>query len=183
MEDVIVRTGLPLEWLTVRIDRKLPEFESGEINLYVGRGGFIGDQADTGAWRYHLRPHLIEGIYLGQSLDGVERLTEVQALFADLAEAMDACYGYVVSSQEWDRYGQWVGSNWLETNVLCQLPNVFWLNYFGPAMVRRWPTLATVPEGRRDLANGGVILRTTETPWLPVGGVEARSTRPGRPTS
>ena len=49
--------------------------------------------------------------------------------------------------------------------VLRELPNVFWLNCFGPAFTTRWPGLREVADGRTDLPNGGVVIRTTPDPW------------------
>lgn len=167
LEAVIASAGLPVEWLTVRADGRLPEFEDGRIDLFEGRGGYLGTQDDMGVWHYLLTPHVVEATFLASTLDGPMRLAEVEAWFVDLAQAMDACYGYAVSEREWSRYARRVRPAPPATNVLDRLPDVFWLNCFGTAMVRRWPALQQVPDGRSDLANGAVVVRTRDSPWLP----------------
>lgn len=54
----------------------------------------------------------------------------------------------------------------LYTLAIAKLPGVYWLNYFGPAFLDRYPELATVT-GARRLDTGGALIRTTDDPWQP----------------
>jgi hypothetical protein len=99
---------LPVEWLTVRVNRRYPEFEGGEIDLFEGRGSFIGSQVD-GEWHYTPTPHRVEASFLRDSIPAPEHLDDVASLFTDLAVALDACYGYVASGRELGRHRQWAG--------------------------------------------------------------------------
>lgn len=156
--------GLPVDWLTVRTNKRYPQFEGGEIRLFEGRGGFSGSK-DDGAWECVAHPHVVKATFLADSLPEPPDLEEVVALFTELAEAFDACYGYAASGWELWRVRQWARPGPGTAFILRELPNVLWLNCFGPSFVTRWPGLAQVADGRTDLPNGGVVLRTTPDPW------------------
>lgn len=156
--------GLPVDWLTVRLGKRYPRFEGGEIRLFEGRGGFSGSQVD-GEWEYVPHPHRVTATFLAESIPTEEHLEEVVTLFTELAEAFDACSGHVASGWELWRHQQWARPRPSPAFVLRELPNVFWLNCFGPAFTNRWPALKEVEDGRSDLPNGGVVIRTTPDPW------------------
>lgn len=152
MADLIQQQRLPLVWLTVRINDR-EAFESGEIHLADGRAYGTLIDFDTGEEHPALSPHKVDGDYLEASLK--DHLEDFVGLFTDLIAALDACYGYAANTDDWRG----------RTSVLGELPDVCWLNYFGPAFVDRWPDLTTIGN---PLPNGGVLVRTTPDPWQPV---------------
>jgi hypothetical protein len=158
METVIESTGLPVEWLTVRRNERSGAFEGGSIDLFRGRGGWMGGQEENKQWNYSLTGHRIEQSWLADTLEAPGALEEVAALFEELVVATDAAYGCVVPRERC--------RGRLYTFVEAKLPGVYWLNYFGPAFVQSRPGLAGVT-GARMLATGGALIRTTDDPWQP----------------
>lgn len=160
MEELVRRTPLPVDWLTVRRNGRWPDFESGEIALFRGRGSC----ARTGDGPWLLVPHRVRASFLRTTLDEPGAVEQVVSLFRALADALDAFYGFATSMDEWDRHRHWTkrapGGNYFR-----QVPDVFWLNCFGRAFVDRWPGLAGAGVESRPLASGGRVVRTTETPW------------------
>jgi hypothetical protein len=168
METVIESAGLPVEWLTVRRNERNGAYEGGSINLFPGRGGWMGEQEENKQWKRWLTGHRIEQSWLADTLEAPGALAEVAVLFEELVVAADAAYGCVTPRGS-RRRG-------LYTAVAAKLPGVYWLNYFGPAFVQARPGLAGVT-GARMLASGGVLIRTTDDPWPPYdGGVPAWQT-------
>ncbi|WP_199435285.1 hypothetical protein [Qaidamihabitans albus] len=157
MEALFARQGLPIEWLTVRRDGQYADFESGEIDLLGGRGGWIG-MPEAGEYRYSLTGHGVAQHWLPVTMSEPAAVEEVAALFEELAIAMDAAYGYVVADS-WRPRG-------LTGSIDVGLPGVFWLNYFGPAFLTAGSEL-DVASGARTLPTGGILVRTTEEPWQP----------------
>ena len=156
LEELIRRTGLPIDWLTVRTNSRRDGFEGGEIVLRTGRGGFIGWPQDDGGYRYHLTPHKVTAGYLRTWTDaGPGRLDRVASLFARLCEAIDACYGIATVLPR---------SRSLPPSDVG-LGQVGWLNYFGPAFLERWPGLAVTGAHTEAVANGGVTIRIAPDPW------------------
>ena len=162
MAALVEHSHMPIEWLTVRGTRD--EADYGEINLLHGRGGWIGTKENDG-WHYQLIAHNVRLSFEESTPRAEGFLTEVEGLFCDLAVAMDACYGYVVGSGQWQRHTNWRTPGGSHLPVITrQLPNIFWLNCFGHAFLNRWPGLADVP-GARALDNGGLVIKTTPDPW------------------
>lgn len=157
LEGLIRRTGLPIDWLTVRTNSRREGFEGGEIVLRHGRGGFTtGWPDEDGTTRYLLIPHRVTADFLRGWIDaGDDRLDRVAALFGRLCDALDACYG--------------IGTLLPRRRGLppsdVELGDVGWLNFFGPAFVERWPLLADPPLAGRRADNGGVIIRIADSPW------------------
>jgi hypothetical protein len=155
LEELIRRTGLPISWLTQRVNTR-QEFEGGEIVLRPGRGGYIGWPKPDGTPAFQLVPNKVTVDILRSWLDaGTDHPDRVAALFGRLCEAIDGCYGIATLLPRRRRIPP----------VDVGLGDVGWLNYFGPAFVERFPRLAdAVPQTTR-LANGGLVLRTATTPW------------------
>jgi hypothetical protein len=154
MEAVVEAAGLPVEWLTVRREDD-SAIELGEIDLFPGRGGWMGEQQD-GEWTYTLTGHEITQSWRADTLAVPGAISDVASFFEGLVVAMDAAYGCVTPA---------TGSPQpLDTSVAAALPGVFWLNYFGPAFVRAHPELGTVV-GALTLPTGGVLIETTNEPW------------------
>ena len=152
LEDLIRRTGLPISWLTVRVNTR-QAFEGGEIALYRGRGGYVGLPHADGTREFTLVPHKVSHGVLRSWADAEpDRLDRVAALFARLCDAMDAGYGVAT----------------LLERVRHVLPmdvgvgEVGWLNFFGPAHIARFPRLTALGTAS---ANGGVIIRIADRPW------------------
>jgi hypothetical protein len=157
MEALIAKQRLPVEWLTVRRNGRWPDFEGGEIDLLPGRGGWIGTQK-SGEWEYLLTGNQIEQYWLATTMAEAGAVAAAASLFEDLAVAMDAAYGYLVPES--------LRPPGLHSAITRQLPGVFWLNYFGPAFVSRFPLLSRAT-GAQTVATGGVLVRTAEDPWQP----------------
>ena len=167
MEAVVAKHGLPIEWLTVRRNGRNPDFEGGEIVMLEGRGGWSGTQVKSadptqivgqyhvGDWIYHLSGHRVEQHWLSATLAEPDLLAEAAELFEELVQAIDAAYGYL-------------GIHRGRLVIDRELPDVFWLNYFGPAFLKARPDLAQLT-GSRVLASGGALVKTTDFPWQPGG--------------
>jgi hypothetical protein len=156
LEELISQTGLPINWLTVRTNSRNEGFEGGEIVLRPGRGGYIGWPNDDGTKRFTLVPNKVDAGFLRSWTDAdPNRLDRVATLFARLCEGIDACYGAATV----------LPRKRTLPPVDKGLGDVGWLNFFGPAFIERFPRLATVPGDSTLVANGGIVIRTTPTPW------------------
>lgn len=156
LEDLIRRTGLPIDWLTVRTNSRREGFDGGGLVLHPGRGGFSGTMQPDGTWQFLLVPHRAQADFLRPWLDRAEdRLDRVAGLFAQLCDAMDACYGIATVLPR---------ARGLPPSDV-ELGDVGWLNFFGPAFVERWPRLADPSLAGRRTENGGVIIRIADSPW------------------
>jgi hypothetical protein len=155
MEELIRRTGLPISWLTQRVNTRY-EFEGGEIVLRPGRGGYIVWPEDDGTRTFQLVPNKVTVDFLRSWLDAdADHLDRVAALFGRLCEAIDGCYGIATLLPRRRRIPP----------VDVGLGDVGWLNYFGPAFVERFPRLADTVAQTTRLANGGLVIRVAATPW------------------
>jgi hypothetical protein len=155
LEDLIRSTGLPIRWLTVRVNTR-QEFEGGDLKLWRGRGGYIGWPRDDGTKDFALVPHEVNHDVLRSWADaGPDRLDRLAALFTRLCQAIDACYG--VTSLLPRRRST--------PPVDVGIGHVGWLNCFGPAFLERWPALGSTGLDTVRLASGGVVIRLAETPW------------------
>jgi hypothetical protein len=162
MAALIERSRMPIDWLTVRGIRGQVDY--GEISLLPGRGSYGGTEEDDG-WHYSLFGNSVELSFDEAIPRADDFVAELEGLFCELAVAMDGCYGFVVGAEQWGRHNRWRKKDGSPFPVITrQLPNVFWLNYFGRAFLNRWPRLADVP-GARPVGNGGVVIKTTPDPW------------------
>ena len=155
LEELIRRTGLPIRWLTVRVNTR-QDFEGGELVLYRERGGYVAWNEADGSRTFLLTPHKVDHSVLRSWADAEpDRLDRVAALFTRLCEALDACYGIAtVLPRERSMPPADVG-----------LGEVGWLNFFGPAFVERFPRLLQANADVTRVVNGGVVIRTAATPW------------------
>jgi hypothetical protein len=92
----------------------------------------------------------------------------VAEFFRRMCEAMDAFYGFACSAALWqarracmppERAG-------LFAQVDRELPDVMWLNYFGPSWLKRTDRILGLGYDETRTGNGGVVLQTTETPFV-----------------
>jgi len=152
LEDLIRQAGIPIRWLTVRVNTR-QEFEGGDIELYRGRGGYIGWPQPDGTQAFTLVPHKVtHGVLRSWADAEADRLDRVAALFGRLCDALDAGYGVITLL---DRMRHVLP---MEMGV----GEVGWLNFFGPAFVERFPRLTALGT---PSPNGGVIVRVAERPW------------------
>lgn len=159
MEAVLAAQGLPIEWLTVRRNERDGAFEGGEIELLPGRGSWIGEYNANGDLHFSLIGHKIEQTWLADTLEAKpDAVEDAASLFEELVVAADAAWGCVLPWAWWPFP--------LNTTIDAALPGIFWLNYFGPAFVARYPSLTDIP-GARTLDTGGVLVRTADEPWQP----------------
>jgi hypothetical protein len=152
LEELIRRTGLPIDWLTVRVNTR-QDFEGGEIVLRPGRGGYMAWDEPGGVRTFQLAPHKVaHGVLRSWADAEPDRLERLTGLFGRLCNTLDASYGVAT----------------LLTRMRHVLPmdvgigEVGWLNFFGPAFVERFPRLRELGE---PAANGGVHIRIAPTPW------------------
>jgi hypothetical protein len=165
LEALIRRSGLPIDWLTVRTNSRRDGFEGGEIVLRPGRGGFMGWPQPDGTTEYHLVPNRVHAGYLRDWTDAEPgRLDRVAALFGRLCDALDACYGIATVLPR---------SRALPP-IDVELADVGWLNFFGPAFVERWPGLVDPALAGRRSQNGGILIRVADEPWQ----LDAQSRQP-----
>ena len=156
LEELILRTGLPISWLTVRTNSRKEGFEGGEIVLRPGRGGYIGWPNDDGTKRFTLVPNKVDAGFLRSWTDAEpNRLNRVAALFARLCEGIDACYGIATV----------LPRKRAMPPADLGLGDVGWMNFFGPAFVERFPRLLQADADVTRVANGGVVIRIADAPW------------------
>lgn len=155
LEELIRRSGLPIEWLTVRVNTR-QDFEGGEIELRPGRGGYVAWSNSDGTKTFLLVPHKVAHGILRSWVDAEpDRPGRIAALFVRLCQAMDASYGVAT----------------LLTRMRNVPPmdvgigEVGWLNFFGPAFVERFPRLLDTGCDTARVANGGVVIRIADSPW------------------
>ena len=155
LEELIRETGLPISWLTVRVNTR-QDFAGGEIVLRPGRGGYIGWPNPDGTKDFSLVPNKVAQGILRSWVDAEpDRLDRVVGLFVRLCDAMDAAYGVAT--------------------LLTRMRNVptfdlgigeiGWLNFYGPAFVERFPKLLATGADTTRTANGGVVIRVATLPW------------------
>ena len=155
LEELILRSGLPIDWLTVRVNTR-QDFEGGAIQLREGRGGYMGWPGDGGAMEFTLIPHQVTHDVLRSWADAEpDRLGRVADLFVRLCDAMDACYGAATLLPRQRTLPP----------IDMGIGQVGWLNCFGPAFVERTPGLLTTGCPTTRLANGGVVIRIADAPW------------------
>jgi hypothetical protein len=155
LEELIGRTGLPIDWLTVRVNTRAA-FEGGEIVLRPGRGGYIGWPNPDGTKRFTLVPNQVVHSLLRSWADAEpDRLDRVAALFTRLCDAIDACYGAATLLPR--------KRSLPPTDA--GIGDIGWLNCFGPAFVERFPKLLETGAETTRLANGGVVIRIAASPW------------------
>jgi hypothetical protein len=155
LEELIRRTGLPIDWLTVRVNTR-QDFEGGEIVLRPRRGGYIAWPNSDGTKTFLLVPHKVAHGVLKSWVDAEPgRPDQIAGLFVRLCEAMDASYGVAT----------------LLTRIRNVPPmdvgvgEIGWLNFFGPAFVERFPALLNTGLATTGVANGGVVIRIADSPW------------------
>ncbi|PWJ53960.1 hypothetical protein SAMN06264364_10941 [Quadrisphaera granulorum] len=158
MEAVIAKTGLPIDWLTVRGDVDDDTYESGQISLYPGRGGAIGTEDAQKEMNYLLVGNHIEHRWNATTMSQSCALQEAVGLLIDLAQAMDASYGYL------DADPSPVSRENPSPTPTSGLQGVFWLNYYGRAIVEAKPALRSLPFAQAA-GEHALLVQTATSPW------------------
>ena len=110
-------------------------------------------------------------------LGDAANLVAMAALFARLAGAFDASYGFAADSRmarqqrgEFSRARQrkqFAPAPPDETSDRHSIRDVYWLNYFGPAYLEFWGDRGAGLGIRQErTSNGGVVIWSTETPFV-----------------
>jgi hypothetical protein len=125
-------------------------------------------------------PRTLSLSYDIETLEDPDRLDAVAALLRRLAEAMDAFYGFAALNpvlrqeaalRQADRRASGARPNLgSEPYFISErgIPDVYWLNYFGPATVEKWGAAGLDGLGVRQekTANDGRLIWATETPFV-----------------
>jgi hypothetical protein len=113
--------------------------------------------------------------------DGAARLERIEALFKAMAESMDAFWGIASLTSMRRQTNDFVSRAQAATTLILPgvpgtgwdlrercLPDVGWLNWFGPAFVELWGDDVVNRLGVRaeQGANGGLAVWATETPFV-----------------
>lgn len=165
MQSVLGLAERPLWYLLVRATEP---YEGGELDLRRGRGGYLATSAAKAAPRFSLVPHRFHFSYDRHWFDNPQRYLMVADFFGRMCDAMDAFYGFSCSQALWlaRRACMPAGRRGLFAQLDRELPDVSWLNYFGPAWLNRTDRLLGLGYEERRTSNGGIVLQTTETPFV-----------------
>ncbi|HXA29535.1 MAG TPA: hypothetical protein VN193_12420 [Candidatus Angelobacter sp.] len=108
--------------------------------------------------------------------DRPERLDTLFDVVAAVGDAMGALYGraalglmYTQRNNALDRTRREPGKFGarLQPDLGRELPDVYWLNYFGPGLVQHWGgRLDTLGVKRLHTPGGAVLVQATETPFV-----------------
>lgn len=166
MGAALAQAERPLWYLLERAAE--PTYEGGELGIGRGRGGYLWTRVDKNAVTFTLLPHKFSFSYDRYWFDTPHRYVMVAEFFRRMCEAMDAFYGFACSQELWlaRRACMPTGRGRLFAQVDRELPDVMWLNYFGPSWLRRTDRMLGLGYDQTRTSNGGVVLQTTETPFV-----------------
>lgn len=166
MQAVLGQAERPFWYLLVRAAE--PTYEGGELEIGGGRGGYVSTRVGKAEPAFSLVPHKFYFSYDSDWFDTPQRYVTVTEFFRRMCEAMDAFYGFACSRALWlARRGHMpTGRAGLFAQLDRELPDVMWLNYFGPSWVNRTDRLLGLGYGETRTSNGGVVLQTTEIPFV-----------------
>lgn len=103
------------------------------------------------------------GIVLGEAIVESLGIEQVRGLFVDMGTAFHCDYGVASSLEYWNGTSLWHPRDNGVPSPVYGLADVFWLQFFGPGFVTRWPALREAP-GAMAVDGGGVVVRTSEYP-------------------
>jgi hypothetical protein len=166
MGAALVQVERPFWYLLVRAAE--PTYEGGELDIGRGRGGYLSTRAGNDAANFTLVPHKFNLSYDRHWFDAPHRYVMVAEFFRRMCEAMDAFYGFACSEALWlaRRACMPSGRAGLFAQVDRELPDVMWLNYFGPSWLKRTDHMLGLGYDQTRTRNGGVVLQTTEKPFV-----------------
>jgi hypothetical protein len=145
-----------------------PVYEGGELCIGSGRGRYLATRAGKAEPTFSLVPHTFNLSYDRHWFDNPQRHVMVAEFFRRMCQALDAFYGFACSRPLWlaTRAYMPTARAGLFAQVDRELPDVMWLNYFGPSWLNRTDHLLALGYGETRTSNGGVVLQTTETPFV-----------------
>jgi hypothetical protein len=113
-----------------------------------------------------LYAHTAGATYGASWFDSPDRLDEIAGLLRQLAEATGAFYGRAALGAIYDQHN-------LKLDGLPpldherEIPDVYWLNYFGPGYLEYFgPRLERIGVRRVLTENGGLLIWASETPFV-----------------
>jgi len=112
--------------------------------------------------------HDVSATYRASYFNKMERLEEIADLLRRLAEATGAFYGRAAVGAIYDQHNRiFERAGRPPTDYERELPDVYWLNYFGPGYVSHFgDRLATLGVRRETAKTGGLLIWATETPLV-----------------
>jgi len=166
MRAALAQVERPFGYLFVRAAE--PTYEGGELSVGRGRGRYLATRVGKTEPTFSLLPHTFNVSYDRLWFDNPQRQAMVAEFFRRMCEAMDAFYGFACSEALWlARRGYMPTARaGLFAQVDRELPDVMWLNYFGPSWLNRTDHMLGLGYGETPTSNGGVVLQTTETPFV-----------------
>jgi hypothetical protein len=114
--------------------------------------------------------HSVTCAYPTAWFEPAERVEKLVRFFGRLVEATSAFYGRAARGAMYDQRNLLIqlAQGQLEARLFPdferEVPDVYWLNYFGPAYLEHWGARLDGVGARRDEAAGGVIIWATERP-------------------
>jgi len=112
--------------------------------------------------------HDVSATYRASHFTNAERLDEIADLLRRLAETTAAFYGRAALGAIYDQHNLvFERAGRPPTDFERELPDVYWLNYFGPGYVQYFgDRLAALGIRRESTKTGGVLIWATETPFV-----------------
>lgn len=165
MKEALANVARPMTCFVVRAD--WPRGEWGALEIGRGRGRYLAKRSGKEAPEFSLLPHQVHLSYDRDWLEaGGGRLAMVAEFFSRLCEAIDAFYGFAGSRWAWVERPRSRPGAGLFPRLTMELPDVMWLNYFGPSWLKRSPRILGLGYGEEHTPNGGVVLRATTSPFV-----------------
>ncbi len=113
-----------------------------------------------------LYAHSVGATYRASWLSSPEHQEEIASLLRRLAEATGAFYGRAALGAMYDQHNLML-DRLPPPDYEREIPDVYWLNYFGPGYVEFFGARLERIGVRRDRTeNGGVLVWATETPFV-----------------
>jgi hypothetical protein len=164
------RTPIESAETALREWRPGAKFESGYWWFHLSRkGGPRGRatiQITTLDPTKQFYAHSVYPSYLASWFDTSDRLDEIADLLRRLAEATGAFYGRAALGAIYDQYNLRL-DHLPPLDDECEIPDVYWLNYFGPGYVEFFGArLERIGVRRTRTKTGGVLVWATETPFV-----------------
>lgn len=113
-----------------------------------------------------LYAHVVGATYRASWFDKTDRLDEIAGLLRRVAEATGAFYGRAALGAIYDQHNLRL-DGLPPRNYEREIPDVYWLNYFGPGYVEFFgPRLERLGVRRERTENGGLLVWAAETPFV-----------------
>ena len=128
-----------------------------------GRGSIIITTLDPTKALY---AHSVGATYSASWFDNSDRLDEIAGLLRRFAEATRAFYGRAALGAIYDQHNVRL-DHLPPLGYEREIPDVYWLNYFGPGYIELFGArLERIGVRRVRTENGGLLVWATETPFV-----------------